>query len=805
MDNELLSNLEKSFKGKRRFNDIQTLFGRYSSIKETADKEFSRRDKIVDEYERKPTIKNGKKNPNFGQLKGRVDDLIQILFDASTERGEIFKISLKKIPDKKLRPDKLSIEDRVTSLWHEIFWNTWETRWQEEGKDIKDVALFHKAVRFFEDGCYRAVSVPITRVYPDSNAGIDPSTWDYCFVEKRYSLAELYDIFQEDESESIGWNKNALEHILTHPYIFSQKRRGSQEAFYSGDVNIDTDYEIILIDAYVKEYKKNEVGNRISVYTFPADPIFCSLAKSKEEYQKYSGDKFHLNEFVKYSNRKYKCFTEKFAVRTTDNSYSYWKCASFAEQIYPACVFYNEAMNLVIRASIRNSILWLKSDKQETKDKIRNLGTEEVQVLDPGVDLLQTRVKTDVRELTEIVRQAMIDTDAQFNVGSTPGSQNVKGYAITAKEAENIQFESTKSKSVTVKTFFGNDVRLYRRMFEVSLDDSGSEDEDKSELRKIFFEELSLLEIPKSLLSPENITVTPIFNLQAISPTNRIAKSRGLVEALMFQPTTKGQQEAQREWVAAFVGSANVQYYIDKKDDIIDLQQKVGGENEDMDNPYLNPQNIPISPNDKHILEIPIHLADYEFKLKLAQNIIQNAQQLSPVRKVILINTAKDIVEAQDNKGGHIEAHIAAASSDERNIPRLKPLVDKFNQIRKVQDSLAAEIEKVISEFDSQSQESNGLTMEEQHKQRMNDLEFNQAQRMNDLDLRKAIEKRDGTQIAREDKLQHQRSADALKQQREGIKSQNDIEAQKQKAAIDIAKEEMKLHKQQQKKNEQTN
>lgn len=798
MENEILTNLESSYKKRRRFNDIQTLFGRYSSIKERADQAFSRREKIVDEYERKPTIKNGKKNPNFGQLKGRVDELIQVLFDASTERGEIFKVSLKKITDEKLRADKLEIEDQITSLWHEIFWNTWETRWQEEGRDIKDVALFHKSIRFFEDGRYRAVSIPVTRVYPDSNAGIDPSTWDYCFVEKRYSLADLFDILKEEESTNLGWNKKALEHVLTHPYIFSQRRSGSSEAFYSGDVTIDLDYEVSLIDAYVKEYKKDENGNRISVYTFPADPIFCSFAKSRDEYQNSSADKFHLNDFVKYSGPKYKCFTDKFAVRTIDNSYSYWKGASFAEQIYPSCVFYNEAMNLVIRASIRNAILWLKSDKQETKDKIRNLGTEEVQVLDPNVDLLQTRVKTDVRELTEIVRQAMIDTDAQFNISSSPGSQNVKGYAITAKEAENIQFESTKSKSVTVKTFFGNDVRLYRRMFELSLDDSG--DEDESELLKIFLYELSARDIPKSLLKPDNITITPVFNLQAISPTNRIARSRGLVEALMFQPTTKGQEEAQREWVASFVGSANVQYYIDKKEDIIDLQQKVGGENEDMDNPYLNPQNIPISPNDKHILEIPIHLADYEFKLKLAESIVKNAQQLPTIRKVVLINTAREIIEAQDNKGGHIEAHISAASSDERNIQRLKPLADRFNQIRKVQDYLSSEIDKTLKDIDSQSQESIGLTMEEQHRQRMNDLEFTQAQRMSDLDLRKAIEKRDGTQIAREDKLQHQRSTDALKEQREGIRNQNDIEAQKQKAAIDIAKEEMKLRKQQHRK-----
>lgn len=791
MKNEIvLPNLEKAYTSPNRFTNVYDLWSRYNQIKDSDDSK-EKREKIIAEYERKPKIVNGKKHPNFGQLKGRVDDLIQILFDASTEREQIFKISFKNVKDKRLRASKLDLEDKITSYWHECFWKTWEDKWLEEAKDIKEIALFQKAIRFFNDESYKPESIPLSRVFPDSNASIEPKTWNLCFIERKFSIHDLYDIYKADEADSLGWNKDALRYILENPFIFTQFS-GASESFNSGNVKVDADYEVTIVDAYVKEYKEVE-GKRISIYSFPADPIFCNHYRSRSEYESNKKNSFELKEFLRVSHCEYKCFSDKFAVRAMDINRAYWQGFSFAEQMYTSCVFYNQAMNMVIRSAIRNMVLYLKSDKQETKDKLRNLSTEEVQVLDPGVDLLQTRVKTDIREMTEVVRQIMIDTDNQFNVASSPGSQNVKGYAITAKEAENVNLESTRSRSVTIKVFFGNDVYMYRKIYELSISKNQWKCEEEKDLLGLFNQYLEENDIPKELVDPKNVIITPVYNIQAISPTNRIAKSRGLIEALAFQPVTKGQEQAQREWVAAYVGSSNVQYYLDSKEEIIELQQKVGQENEDLDNPYLNPNNVPIAPSDKHVLEVPIHMADYEYKLTMAQNLIQKASELPQVRKIIVVNAASEIVVAQDNKGAHIEAHIQAALSDPRNEARLKPVIARFNQLRQSQDKLSTDIEKIMQDIDSQNQENMSLTIEQQHKAKMNELEFMQAQRMNDLNLQKAVEKKDGTTAAREDKLTAQQQKQAI-----------DQEAQKQKAAIEISKEELKLQQQKNKENEST-
>jgi hypothetical protein len=195
-------------------------------------------------------------------------------------------------------------------------------------------------------------------------------------------------------------------------------------------------------------------------------------------------------------------------------------------------------------------------------------------------------------------------------------------------------------------------------------------------------------------------------------------------------------------------------------------------------------------------MEIPIHIADYEMKLQQANKMIEFAQTQIPVRQLVMLSAAANLIMAQDNKGAHIQAHFQASMNSKENQDTMKPMIDKMKELQSMQDQMSDAIIKLNGELDKTFAESGIRDAELAHKKAMYQVEEDHAKKMSDLKTGSAVEKgmfmdeqRDKKaeagleqtalkQAAAEEKakldLQHQQQANELKIQQAAIPSTSD-------------------------------
>src|SRR5690606_24554981 len=121
--------------------------------------------------------------------------------------------------------------------------------------------------------------------------------------------------------------------------------------------------------------------------------------------------------------------------RSFNISRSYWNINSFARQIYLSTAFYDKVTASIIRAAKKAMTLFIKAQNRDQVEKLINQHDGEVVIVDPDVTFENVKVQNDIRQMIEVVRSVMVQTEQGMSIGQAPGSQNVKGYAITAQEA----------------------------------------------------------------------------------------------------------------------------------------------------------------------------------------------------------------------------------------------------------------------------------------------------------------------------------------------------------------------------------
>lgn len=707
-----------------------------------------------------------KRDANFGQFKSKMDAAMNVFINVLTERNSNVKIIPRYLPAGKVKVSA----DKITAAFHRHFIKPWEDRFMDEIAASFDMVFYGKAIEHWPTkACVYTENVPVEKVFPDSNAGMNTKKWSYVFIEKDFTIAELHEIL-EDESPDYDFNKAYLKEILDDVTTYARTKGSSESAKnIDGDMASSARDEIIpIVFAYVKD--RFDKKNPISQYVFPAE---------RKNWQKggMESEKPKLKMLIEEDGYA-ECISHVVAVRAYQITKSYWKFNSFAQQIFLSTQLYDKAMSLVIRAAKRNITQYFKSDNPDTSKKLLNQTDDEVQVVNTGVEYLSTAQQgSNTREITEVVRQIMIDTENGQNIAQAPGSQNVKGYAITAEEAKIRAGKSGEAESLNIKVLMNLDLVLYKEIYRRALTLGVSSKMKKS--IEAFKAEMEMYNIPEDDYDIENLYFAPSF-LNGGSQSNRIANAQATFQALLQSPTNPGQEQAQRDLVAALVGVDSVDDYIAAKLGVNPVVSKVGAENEDLDNPNVNPSNIPVLPDDKHLEEIPFHVEDYDKKLATAGNIIKYALSVTnKVRQIVFLEAAKNLIAGQDNKGGHIQAHIQAASNSKENMDFLKPIIDKFTTLQQTQDQLTAQITQLNEKIDKEMQQSNIHDEELRHLQSKNQLTENHMKTMNDITVASTVEKQKSIAEQRTEK------AEATTE-----KVITDLAAQQAKAQQDITTKE---------------
>lgn len=717
-NNNILSNLEGNYKASHRFRRVSDLWDRYEKVHSDNKKKREAWENFILAYERWSYVRScGGTDPNWGQFRGKVDKIIETFESLVTERqhwAQITPIDLDREEMEREGLDKDFISDKITSEFHELCIRPWEDRESNVRLSLFDMVMFSKGIDMWErpHGTYPE-SVPVDRVYPDSEAGMKPKEWDLCFVEKKYTPVELFEEVQdEDRADALGWRKSAVLSLLktigstgtdtsTHgltdeKHTSASTGSASSSSGASAIGACNPDLKLTVIMAYVKEYRPDEDGNQISLYVFVHNRHLKTdndrgSGKPKESPSNVVG-------FLRIHKGIAKDMSEVFAVSSHLIARNYYRCPSEAEMVYAACRFYDQGINRTIRAVMRNMALMLKSQNQDQQEKLRNLDQQEAIVLDPDVDILQQRTFQDVKGVVETVRQVMLDTDQAAGINQAAGSQNVKGRAITASEA-NIQLtEASNSQRKDIRLYTLAEKRklseMYRRFVS---EDTMMEDDEGYKMHKLFIKRMKEAGIKKKYYDPDNVLVEPVFFNFGEAPSVIVEKAQMRLQALrqLSTATTPGEQRTIRDIIAATSSYQEAEQYMDRDDNESFLEKsviKAGVENELMSDPYLNRKNIHVSSGDKHMIELPIHLQDIEFKLNNGIGLMQNLEQTAEEQVPIILDDITDIVVALDNQGAHVEAHLQLAARDPQMKDAVKGMRDKLNQLRRTESILEQQL-----------------------------------------------------------------------------------------------------------------
>jgi hypothetical protein len=679
LESNTLSNREYSVLEKNRFEKVGDLYYRYSAITDEVKngKIHLAWENFTKAYNRESYMrKNGTSEPNFGDFHYRIERERSMFEDLALEREQWARITPIDAPNEETR--KVWAEE-ISHWFHELCIRSWRKRVPNTIMDIFEMVMFSHGVEMWDGalGVYPE-SIPVENLFPDSNASMDPSEWDIVFYEKSYTLVELYDAVSNDsKAKRNGWNKQAVMEILKNADEAYNNYSSSEvlERFRNGGVENDcADKTITMIHAYVKEYKEVK-GKRVSVYIFPASQ---HIPKSKTG----KTDKDHLNEmdFACVKPHFFKCFTNIFAIRNHRTHRSYWGCPSTAQLIYVASKFHDQGINKAIRGAFRQLMLFLFSGDPDSQARLANLEDEEVHSMNPADKFEQFRLSVDISQLMEVLRQVSVETDAGTGTNAIPGSQNVKGSAITASEAQLIAATSQSDKSSDIRQFIYRDGQMVSEIYRRFVSNLNTEDDVEAKMYKRFVNKMAELGIPRDAYDFDNVFIEPVFSLNAGTAQQKIAVAQSKVAGIRqySAATTDGERRAIREWIAALDSWANVDYYLSKMGTLeVSEKVKAGFENELLSNPNVKPANVVVTNDDKHNIHLPLHLNDMEASLTFAESLLMQLQNSVPAEAMIRLDEITDILVAQDYKGAHVEAHMRLLSQS----PEEEGAIDRYSEM----------------------------------------------------------------------------------------------------------------------------
>lgn len=802
-----LYNQEQTYEYRHRFSSSDDLWTRYVELRDRVNQGKKNREFLMMSYNRKPwKTSDGRVEPNWGQFQFKVDERVRVLSGISLERRVWCRINTY---HSDIDSENKKHSDLITEAFHEFCINGWKERDINTFKTSFDSVMFSKGVLFWESplGCFPCV-LNVEDVYPDTNASICPSTFDYVFIRKRYSLVELYNkITDKDIVEVEGWNKEAVLYLLSS--CAEEFKNASPETMMEklrrGEVSqLTQDQQISLMFAYVKEYKEDEdTGNQISLYVIPEDDQYY-----KQNWS--SSDSPKKKDFIRFSPYSHKCFTQILATRSSQLTEGYYSSPSFAEEIYLVCKEYDRVTNRAIAAVGINTSIFLKTGTQQTKEKLQKLREGIVHILSMEDTIESLKVPIDPRLMTEMMRQLMIDTE-KYNTASFQGSEaSRKGYPLTAREidAQRQTFDSTQS--TETKIWVARDHMLVEELFRRFTDETCMQEgwEGHEEFKR-FKKFLKRAGVPTKAWKKENIVIQSRYNQFSGNASSRNQVAQALVQAVQLKPASPAEYRAKIDLISSIVGEANLSDYIDTNVKIDDEVVMIGQENQDLDDPLLNPANVPVLPSQNHVLHCEMHLEDYVEKMKVGNQLINVIMQTPPsARRSILLYQGIQIVNSQDFKAAHIIAHLQQLQSDAGKQDEIKQFEDVLKQLQGQHDRLKANYQKLDQEEMQNAQQQQNDPMNDldfAHKARMYQLDEEHQNTLQNLALQKVMQQ---TEARQENTQRNQAIKEEGKKSDLDLKKEaaaTDIAAKQEKARIDLTKEQLKANQQARKQVRQRN
>jgi hypothetical protein len=741
----------------QRFKRASDLFNRFKSIQEIRG-DMASWQSIMTQYNRIPYKKRGGRGvmPNFGFLRGKIDQAATVYTDYATERPRW--VSCKTDFGDTQGLCKLYSEE-ITNAFQRFYIEKWDDRFAQILLAVRDMLLFSKgALAFLEPDCPYPESIDTKSVWPDSNAGMFAKSFDVLFVQKRLSAVELFRkmskqhkynqamadsrLTEDEQYKASGWRRSAVLRLLrgvgtlssyTNDDLYKQFTQGSLS-------QTDQDTSIDLVYCYVQEYHEKDL-KKVSLFVIPSE---TSVPRPKR-----NGRVLGLQE--SYDSVGYLCYDPYYKVEMEEAisilahtvCRNFYEDPSLAELWYTTAKTYDIVMNRVLQGCEDNMRVFLKSKTSDEAKKLAKHQFDNYQVLPPSIDIVQDRIERPVKESMDVLTRLVMDTTMN-NSQYQPGGEAATNRETATGEQRDI-FEGTRADASSLKIFNCYmtlaSKQMYRRF--VTMDPKG-EGEYYDNFRK-FMDYLKSRKVPDQAWQPGNVSVTSLPSSGAGNPAARIQAGQITLNALAAPARSPGEREAQREIIAAVQGRDNVPFFLPDDEKLqIPEDSKIGLENDALSQPWTNPQNIPVLGTDLHFRHLPAHLQDAQASFQMAAQLFQNLQQFNPDDVGIHLQNIQDILLGVDRKLSHCRAHIVMAGRAVKGKPQKEELEGFKKQIQSInveQDKLEHNLKQIQDKRMKEAGRNRGGDPAAAHKQRMNDLEFQHTQRMNGLDEERQVSK----------------------------------------------------------------
>lgn len=666
-----------------------------SKLDENNIKRRQKNDRIYKAYNRFPPTeysklaaekRTGESNVNFGMLGFVVDNSVASFYDMLSERTETAEIKTKKgnLKERREWSEKISLRfSEALESWDDFLLN------QEQ--DLLDMHLYGKGVEMWsgKDG-FQSEHCAADEILVPDDTKINLSNFTELVVRWTFTLHDLYKAIKEkDSAESMGWNVEAVIEAMRWQRDEWGKRTNEDwlKDVKEGNITVAGHLKE-KIEAYIlfiKEYD-GKISKHIVLRNYaPLFSLTRGLTKEKEN------TKIEEAGFLFTRTGMFESYNECFAVFIDNAGSGMWhNTPSLAEKCFVQCRQYDFAMNAIMDAIRINMMLILQGDTAEAEEKLKELVWGPYMILPSGINVSQHRMSLPTQEATNAIQFLMLDMNR--GIGNYRIHEKGQGgEAPTATQTKLDASEAAKLTGVQLRRFNKQHTIYYRELYRrfVGL----KRGEDGYDIFEQFKEDLEEDGVPKEAWANKNIkSIKSNMLAGAGSPSYKLMAAQQTIQLTNISPKDDGQANAIRDAIAALQGRSNVDRYLpkDQRPDPTWNERIIGFENEAMESPVLNPQNVMVYPSDNHVEHIQGHINDMARTIALVNQSLESGKA-----------NKEDMAAAMHkmlNEGGHVNAHLEILGRDTTKKEMVKQFAQDLEGVKREADQLGQQFQKMMKE-----------------------------------------------------------------------------------------------------------
>lgn len=275
---------------------------------------------------------------------------------------------------------------------------------QSATRDLQ-MAIFSIGIAYFADGIdFRFRCIPTRKILVPEGVKVTLENCPAIFIEDQMSVPDLYAMRNKS-----GWNEDAILSVLYLKTNMTSRTLSRQETYgewvqrvRENDTWMYSDWPPLdFVHVYVKEFTDDINKGRISHGIFcdcmpflagTSELMSKNTDKEKEDitsgYQQWL---YHKDDVAERWSQVMIAFTDSTGPEGT------WHGAKgYGDLIYDMCRFGDQMFNATARSAILNNSLLFKSQSEADRQKLNQFTITPVGVLNPGLELEQIRIQTDI-------------------------------------------------------------------------------------------------------------------------------------------------------------------------------------------------------------------------------------------------------------------------------------------------------------------------------------------------------------------------------------------------------------------------